>query len=217
MQAAELAAHIHSFRFRHYTLLIMKKLFNDGWQFAEFALDEASMYKDEKPVLFTPDQFYDSATAQSYAPVRVPHDWQIYHVDDLYKNSVGFYKKTFSLSAEEVNERHCAIRFEAVYMNSAVWVNGKKAGEWKYGYSTFEFDISSLVHEGENEVLVIAVYQNCNTRWYSGAGIIRDVYFINTPQTYLASDGVYFTATPVNPEKLDGEWKIKISSETTGE
>lgn len=194
----------------------MKKLFNDGWQFAELTLDEASMYKDEKPVLFTPDQFYDSAASQSYAQVRVPHDWQIYHVDDLYKNSVGFYKKTFSLSAEEVNGRHCAIRFEAVYMNSAVWVNGKKAGEWKYGYSTFEFDISSLVHEGENEVLMIAVYQNCNTRWYSGAGIIRDVYFINTPQTYLISDGVYFSAVPVDAEKLDGEWKIKLSSETIG-
>ena len=191
----------------------MKKLFNDGWQFAEFALDEASMYKDEKPVLFTPDQFYNSAAGQSYIPVRVPHDWQIYHVDDLYKNSVGFYKKAFSLSAEEVNNRHCAIRFEAVYMNSAVWVNGKKAGEWKYGYSTFEFDISSLVHEGENEILVIAVYQNCNTRWYSGAGIIRDIFLINSPAVHLVSDGIYFSAVPVDGEKLDGEWIVKISSE----
>ena len=111
----------------------MKKLFNDGWLFSEFALDEASMYKDDKPLFFTPDQFYDSAAAQSYVPVRVPHDWQICHVKDLYKNSVGFYKKSFTLSAEEVDSRHTALRFEAVYMNSAFWVNGKKAGEWKYG------------------------------------------------------------------------------------
>ena len=194
----------------------MKKLFNDGWQFAELALDEASMYKDEKPFFFTPEQFYDSAAAQSFAPVRVPHDWQIHHVNELYKNSVGFYKKSFSLSAEEVNGRHCAIRFEAVYMNSAVWVNGKKAGEWKYGYSTFELDISSLVHEGDNEVLVIAVYQNCNTRWYSGAGIIRDVYFINTDRVYLPTDGVYFTATPADSANLASEWNIKISVEVSG-
>ncbi len=195
----------------------MKKLFNDGWQFAELALDKASMYKDgtsgKEPILFTPDQFLDSADGQTYRPVSVPHDWQIYHVDDLYKNSVGFYKKTFTLTAEEAENRHNAIRFEAVYMNSGVWVNGKKAGEWKYGYSTFEFDISSLVHEGENEVLVIAVYQNCNTRWYSGAGIIRDVFFINTPETYLVSDGVYFSAAPVDAKELKGEWKIKISCE----
>ncbi len=191
----------------------MKKLFNDGWLFSELALDEASMYKEGKPLLFTPDQFFDLSASQNYAPVRLPHDWQICHVKDLYKNSVGFYKKSFTMSAEEADSRHTALRFEAVYMNSAVWINGKKAGEWKYGYSTFEFDISSLVHQGENEILVIVVYQNCNTRWYSGAGIIRDVYFINTPETYLVSDGVYFSAKPVDEKKLDGEWTVKISSE----
>ena len=191
----------------------MKTLFNDGWQFSELSLDEKTMYKDGTPVLFTPDQFFDSADTLNYVPVRVPHDWMISHVKELYKNSVGFYKKSFTLSSEEVSDRHCALRFEAVYMNSAVWVNGRKAGEWKYGYSTFEFDITEFVHEGENEVLVIAVYQNCNTRWYSGAGIIRDVYLINTPQTYLASDGVYFSAAPVDKEKLDGEWKINLTTE----
>ena len=62
---------------------------------------------------------------------------------------------------------------------------------------------------------MIAVYQHCNTRWYSGAGIIRDVYLINSPAQHLASDGVYFSATPVDAEKLDGKWKIKISTEIT--
>lgn len=197
----------------------MKTLFNDGWHFAEFALDEVSMYKDGNPVLFTPDQFFDLSSAQKYENVRLPHDWQIYHTKDLYKNSVGFYKKSFQIENKDISEnaevtaRYVALRFEAVYMNSAVWVNGKKAGEWKYGYSTFEFDISSLVHEGENEILVIVVYQNCNTRWYSGAGIIRDVFLINSPAAHLVSDGVYFSALPVDAEKLDGEWKIKISTE----
>ena len=191
----------------------MKTLFNNGWQFFELPLDEKTMYKDGTPVLFFPDQFLESSENQNYRPVTIPHDWQIYHVKELYKNSVGFYKKTFTLSAEEVAGRHTALRFEAVYMNSAVWVNGKKAGEWKYGYSTFEFDISSLIHEGENEILVIVVYQNCNTRWYSGAGIIRDVFLINSPAVHLVSDGVYFSALPVDAEKLDGEWKVKISAE----
>ena len=95
---------------------------------------------------------------------------------DLYKNSVGFYKKDFIL--QNTADSHVAIRFEGVYMNCAVWVNNKLAGEWKYGYSTFEFDISSLVHDGTNSILVIAVYQNPNTRWYSGAGIFRDVNLI---------------------------------------
>ena len=195
----------------------MRSLFNDGWTFSEYEIDYNSMYKDGNKILFTPDEFLDKAEEQIYKSVNIPHDWMIYHVNDLYKNSIGFYKKKFNLSSENILQRHNIIRFEGVYMNSGVWVNGKKAGEWKYGYSTFEFDISNLVKEGENEILVIVVYQNCNTRWYSGAGIIRDVTYINTPEIYLASDGVYFSAFPQDKEKLDGLWTVKISSEISGD
>ena len=195
----------------------MKTLFNDGWVFSESEIDRNSMYKDGKPVLFSPDQFYDNSKTQTYKSVNIPHDWMIYKVKHLYRNSVGFYKKTFKLTEEQINDRHNAIRFEGVYMNSGVWVNGKKAGEWKYGYATFEFDISDLVTKGQNDILVIVVYQDPNTRWYSGAGIIRDVTYINTSTTYLVSDGVYFTAVPEDKEKLGGKWNIKISSEIAGE
>ena len=192
-------------------------LFNDSWQFAELSLtDYNAMFKDGNPILYTPDQYFDAAFSQDYKAVRIPHDWMIHHVKDLYKNSVGFYKKTFELTPGEVEGRRNAIRFEGVYMNSAVWVNGKKAGEWKYGYATFEFDVSSLVKAGKNEILVIAVYQNCNTRWYSGAGIFRDVNWLNTAKTYLPTDGVYFTAAPADKENLGGEWNIKISAEVAG-
>ena len=195
----------------------MKILFNDGWVFSEYAFDSSSMYKDGEPIYFTPDQFYDISNTQTYKSVTIPHDWMIYHVKDLYKNSIGFYKKTFKLSEEQVKDRHNAIRFEGVYMNSAVWINGKKAGEWKYGYTAFEFDISDLVKKGQNDILVIAVYQDINTRWYSGAGIFRDVTYINTSKTYLVSDGVYFSSIPEDEGKLDGKWTVKISSEIAGD
>ncbi|MBO7639428.1 MAG: DUF4982 domain-containing protein, partial [Treponema sp.] len=102
-------------------------------------------------------------------------------------------------------------------MNSAVWINGKKAGEWKHGYSTFEFDISSLVQAGKNEILVLALYQDCNTRWYSGAGIFRDVTYINSSCVHLPTDGVCFTARPEEPSKLTGKWNVDISVEVAGD
>ena len=80
----------------------MKKLFNDGWNFAELSIDYNSMFKDGNPILFSPDKFLNDAQTQEYKAVRIPHDWQIHHVSDLYKNSVGFYKKTLTLTAEEV-------------------------------------------------------------------------------------------------------------------
>lgn len=190
----------------------MKTLFNDGWEFAEYPIDRRSMFKDGEPVLIEPEQFLDKAETQKYKAVTFPHDWQIYHVKDLYRNSVGFYKKCFELESKPAG-RYIALNFEGVYMNSAVWVNGKKAGEWKYGYSQFEFDITQLVHAGVNEILVIVVYQNCNTRWYSGAGIFRDVNLINSPEVHIPTGGVYFSAKPVDETRLDGGWKVKISTE----
>ena len=183
----------------------MTTLFNDKWQFAELPLDYDSMFKDGNPVLFYPQQFLDKAGSLSYKSVTLPHDWMIGHVKDLYKNSVGFYKKSFTLTGEEVSHRRNAIRFEGVYMNCGIWVNGSLAGEWKYGYSTFEFDISNFVKEGQNEIIVIVVYQNCNTRWYSGAGIFRDVTYINTPLTHLPTDGLYICAKPASKDLADGQ------------
>ena len=195
----------------------MRTLFNDNWSFAELPLTDCdAMFKDGNPVIYNPDDYFDAAGGLAYKAVRLPHDWQIHHVKDLYKNSVGFYKKTFELDEGQLAGRHNAIRFEGVYMNSAVWVNGKKAGEWKYGYATFEFDISALVQSGRNEILVIAVYQNCNTRWYSGAGIFRDVTYINTADVYLPGDGVYFSAVPADCGRLDGSWNVRISAEAAG-
>ena len=194
----------------------MKTLFNDDWQF--FELELKAEPDNNKPL--APDSFFNRAGELKYIPVTLPHDWQIYHVKDLYKNSVGFYKKEFTLSQEDLikdgQSRYLALNFEGVYMNSAVWVNGKKAGEWKYGYSAFEFDITGLVKSGCNEVLVIAVYQNCNTRWYSGAGIYRDVWFVNSPALHIKTGGVYFSARPVNKNKLDGDWKVKVEVSLSG-
>ncbi len=190
----------------------MRKLFNDKWQFAELAIDEKLMYKDGDPVLLEPESFFDKAGELEFEPVELPHDWMIFDTKNLYRNSVGFYRKNFNL--DSLNELpHVALNFEGVYMNSAVWINGQLAGKWKYGYSPFEFDISSLVQAGQNEVLVIAVYQNCNTRWYSGAGIFRDLHLICLPEVHLVTDGVYFSAKPVDPTKLDGEWKVRVRAE----
>ena len=76
-------------------------------------------------------------------------------------------------------------------MDSTVFVNGEKAFVWKYGYTTFEVDISRFLKVGDNLIQVVVVYRNPNTRWYSGAGIYRNVWLRTVPQTHLVADGVY--------------------------
>lgn len=75
-------------------------------------------------------------------------------------------------------------------MDSTVYINGKQAGEWKYGYSTFEFDITDYLADGGNDVVVRVAYRSPNSRWYSGAGIYRNVWFI-TKKTCILSQMAY--------------------------
>src|SRR5574344_1876287 len=192
----------------------MRTLFNDGWKFAKLPVKNPEFKAGEKPVLFDPCDFYLNQPAQFNA-VQIPHDWLISQAKDLYENSVGFYKKSFTLSVAP--EKKYFLRFEAVYMNSAVYVNGQLACIWKYGYSTFEFNITPFVKDGENTVDVIAVYQCPNSRWYSGAGIFRDVYLVTTEDARVANDGIYFTAQKQGEVSLPtGVWNIKIETEVQG-
>ncbi len=154
-----------------------KKLFTDNWLFAEFELD-------------TP--YEKCVESDTFKAVDIPHDWMIYHVKDLYKNSIGFYKKTFSLCPVEGHKYF--LYFEGVYMDSKIFVNGREAFLWKYGYSSFEVDITPYIKAGENSVYVMCRYESPNSRWYSGAGIYRSVFLIEKDEIFIPGAGVYASA-----------------------
>ena len=63
-------------------------------------------------------------------------------------------------------------------MDSALYINDCRVGEWKYGYSTFEYDVTDALREGENLLVMRVVHQSPNSRWYSGAGIYRNVWLV---------------------------------------
>ena len=109
----------------------------------------------------------------------LPHDWAI--EGDFYAGNpsgagggalpggVGWYRKTFSLGDCEtpVDKMKFFLEFDGVYMNSTVYVNGQKVGFRPYGYSSFEYDITPYVHEGDNVVAVrVDNSDQPNSRWY---------------------------------------------------
>ena len=148
------------------------KLFCDGWEFCKNPIDTE----------------YEQASG--WHKVDIPHDWLIYQTEDLYETSTGWYRRTFAARTDV----RTSVRFDGVYMDSKVYVNGVLAGEWKYGYSTFEFDITDLVKDGENLIAVRVDYRCPNTRWYSGAGIFRNVYYKEYEQAHIMPDGIYISA-----------------------
>lgn len=170
-----------------------KHLFNDGWEFSKQPLFTTLEEVKERP--------------ESFVPVGLPHDWLISQGTDLYENGTGWYRKKFLYSPAE--DEIAFLRFEGVYMDSAVYVNGKKAMEWKYGYSTFEVPLEGYLREGENEIMVSVCYQSPNSRWYSGAGIYRDVWLKVVNRTHLVSDGVYTVIRKCG----DDRWNIELQIE----
>lgn len=169
------------------------RLFNNGWEFSKQPL-----HTDLKTM---------QRLSSDFSPVGIPHDWLIYQADQLYEDGTGWYRKYFmvdSLSGKEV-----FLRFDGIYMDSRIFVNGQQAGEWKYGYSTFEVDITKYLHIGENEILVSVDFQAPNSRWYSGAGIYRNVWLKILPKEHIIADGIYFHASPAQ----EGYWDIEIETE----
>ena len=74
----------------------------------------------------------ESYEEEDFYPVVIPHDWLIGQVENLYEDSVGWYRKRIELKPEA--QRNYFLRFEGVYMDCTIFVNGREAGEWKYGY-----------------------------------------------------------------------------------
>ena len=107
---------------------------------------------------------------------------------------IGWYRKHFSLGDCEtpMSQSRFFIEFDGVYMNSTVYVNGQKVGYRPYGYSSFEYDITPYVREGENVVAVrVDNSDQPNSRWYSGCGIYRHVWLTTTHPIHVKHWGVY--------------------------
>ena len=171
-------------------------LFNDGWQ---FCLCDIGTELSALP-------------GRHWYDVELPHDWLINDTSKLYETGEGWYRRSLTCSAEQLSGR-VLLNFDGVYMNSTLFVNGKEAGSWTYGYSAFEHDITDFLHEGENELLLRVSHQSPNTRWYSGAGIFRDVMLKLRPAAYIGTNGVYIHSAP-QPE---GGWTTEVETDVVGE
>lgn len=178
------------------------QLFNNDWEFTKQGIG-SNIHNIKKNEIV-------------WEKVDIPHDWLIYDMTSSDQACEGWYRKYFSVNLSEdlsnydTNLKNVGylLRFEGVYMDSTIFVNGINVGEWKYGYSTFEINITDALVNGVNEIIVKVVLQTPNSRWYSGAGIYRNVWLKTVPRQHFASDGIYITTT-----KSDHAWNIQVDCE----
>ncbi|MCR5107921.1 MAG: DUF4982 domain-containing protein [Lachnospiraceae bacterium] len=168
----------------------MKELFNDGWSFL----------KTDK------DAELSDTEGREFIPVRIPHDYLIGQSENLYEDSAGFYKKEFVIKPDP--GKIYGLYFDGVYMEAKVYLNGVFSDEWKYGYVSHYVDLTSQLKDGVNTVIVSCRHIFPNSRWYSGAGIFRDVFFTEKNKTSFVTDGLYLSCTKLG----DASYELKVNA-----
>ena len=183
------------------TLARERKNFDAGWRFilADSAQMATPTYNDTH-----------------WRILDLPHDWAI--EGDFYAGNpsgagggalpggIGWYRKHLSLDCEAVPGNRYFIEFDGVYMNSTVYVNGQEVGHRPYGYSSFEYDITKYLKQGDNVIAVrVDNSDQPNSRWYSGCGIYRHVWFTQTNHVHVKHWGVH-----VETDAKTGQVKVEV-------
>lgn len=145
--------------------------------------------------------------------LSVPHDWSVEGKPEednpsgirggFYPMGKGCYRKTFVLD-DAAKGKRVKIRFDGVYMNSNVYLNGMLLGNRPYGFSTFEYDLTQyLQFDGKENVLAVEVDNSVqpNCRWYTGSGINRNVHLYITEQQHFQSFETFFRTVSLEGNK----------------
>ena len=131
--------------------------------------------------------------------MRIPGDWNTQDERLFFYEGTVWFKKSFQ--AVPMHDYRTLLYFGAVNYDCHVWVNGKKAGHHVGGFTPFNFDISDLLVEGENTIIVKVDNkrhaEDVPTQifdWWNYGGITRDVKLIKVPPVYLEDYNLQLTS-----------------------
>ena len=175
--------------------------FDDGWRFAfgnaaspekDFGcgteyfnyFTKAASIHNEGP--YSP-KFDDSA----WTPVQLPHDWAVdlpFSADasrshgfktvgwKFPETSVGWYRKHFTVPVDAKGSM-VYVRFDGIFRDSQVWVNGFWLGGNRSGYTGASYEISAYLNFGADNVITVRADATYEEGWfYEGAGIYRHAW-----------------------------------------
>ena len=120
---------------------------------------------------------------------------------------IGWYRYELT-PKDEWKGKRIVLDFQGIMLVGDVYLNGKRIGGTDYGYLGFDIDLSKLLKWGQpNEIAVKADTQNpSNSRWFTGAGLYRDVNLIVT------NKNLFFPRHPLFIRTL-GNKEVKIKAE----
>ena len=169
-----------------------------------------------------------SRDSVNYKPVSIPHDWAINGPFDkkwdlqfvaIEQNGEtekteksgrsgalpwigrGFYKTTVDLKKLP---KTAVLEFDGAMADPHVYINGRLAGHWVYGYNAFRVDAAPYLKKGKNEISVSLNNREESSRWYPGGGLYRPVQFVtNADAATINPWGCYFRTESIGNGKAE--------------
>ena len=171
--------------------------------------------------------------------VIVPHDWAIYGPFDsgndrqtvaITQNfeteatvktgrtgglpyvGVGWYRTRFDVDGFD-ETKSVSLLFDGAMSEARVWVNGKEACFWAFGYNSFHCDVTHLLNaDGKDNLLAVRLENRAeSSRWYPGAGLYRNVHVITTDKVHVPIWGTYITTPEVSKQQATVVINVKAS------
>lgn len=158
--------------------------------------------------------------------IKVPGDWNSQkEVFSFYEGTV-WYQREFDVPQIETNER-VFIHFGAVNYEAHVYLNEKKLGTHKGGFTPFNFEIPKDLLKKQGNFLVVKVdnkrhkeeIPTTNTDWWNYGGITRDVNLVFTKDTFIVNNGLSLNqhqdikiAQSKNKFQIDGSIKLNMKT-----
>jgi beta-glucuronidase len=158
---------------------------------------------------------YNFATSVT---MDIPSDWNSKDQRLFFYEGTVWFEKDFNYKKD--SQTKAILHFGAVNYDAKVYVNGKLAGSHVGGYTPFNFDVTDLVVDGNNFVVVKVDNKlhkdnvpTVNMDWWNYGGITRDVTLTQVPNTYIEDYLVQLDKK--DKTKISG-W-IKLNSETANQ
>lgn len=152
----------------------------------------------------------------NWIDAHLPHSFSVpyFMYKDVY-HGYGWYRKHLNVTPEMAN-KNVTIEFEGSFIQTEVYINDNKVGSHTGGYTTFSFDLTPYLHEGDN-VLAIRVNNLWNARvapragdhQFSG-GIYRDVWLNVTDRLHVDVNGTFVMTPKVNKQEADCKVETEI-------
>ncbi|MBR3455798.1 MAG: beta galactosidase jelly roll domain-containing protein [Bacteroidaceae bacterium] len=143
------------------------------------------------------------------ATMQIPGDWNTQDERLFFYEGTVWFKTSFQAQVPIENCR-TLLYFGAVNYDCRVWVNGHEAGHHIGGFTPFNFDVTNMLQNGENTVIVKVDNKRKAEAiptqifdWWNYGGITRDVLVVKVPETYIENYKLELQKADVNAKQRE--------------